>query len=187
MNCETYRNHILLRDSGELRTAQVKALESHLATCEDCRAFAADTGDITRLYRAQQLEAEPGEPTLERIRAAAGRHVPAANPSARRPGRHAPVSPWQQWRPAILYAAAAVLVLFIGITALRKQPSAPITQAPGRAPVRPATGDAELYAWAPQLDEQLDEVYELLGMVSDDLEPEDDIASDLIELEGWSI
>lgn len=185
MNCETYQHHILLRDSGELRGAPRKALERHLATCENCRAFAADAADIAQRFRDRELEAEPGELTMARIRSAAEQHVPAHPPRRQAPGRRETASPVQLWRPAILYAAAAVLVIFIGISVLQKQ-STPVAQAPAPG-LTAAITDAELLAWAPQIDDQLDEVYELLGIVSDDLEPEDDIASDLIELEGWNI
>lgn len=183
MNCELNRNYILLRESGELKAIQRKALETHLISCAECRKYEEESSTLVDLVRTATLEAEPGKFTLHHIREAAENHR-SRTPTHNHVRKTQQLS-WITWRPAILYAAAAVALLFIGTTFLYRESSDMARHEP------PSTGDHadafDYLTWAPSLDEEFAEVYDLLGSVTDDLEGEDDIASDLLLLEGWNI
>lgn len=51
MNCEQYKQHVLLSESGELEKADMDALSRHLAGCAECRAYKADSRRIASATR----------------------------------------------------------------------------------------------------------------------------------------
>jgi predicted anti-sigma-YlaC factor YlaD len=54
--CERGREWISLRLDGELSELAQKMLDSHLARCAECRAFAAEAAATTQLLRSTPLE-----------------------------------------------------------------------------------------------------------------------------------
>lgn len=83
-SCDRARAWVSLRLDGELSELEGFMLESHLARCEACRAFAADTVGFTSALRTASLE------PLER---------PVSLPAGRR-----------SMRRAVQFGAAAALV-----------------------------------------------------------------------------
>jgi predicted anti-sigma-YlaC factor YlaD len=59
MNCEFYREAISARLDGELEGAEADALESHLASCRDCCAWADEGARINRTARIGLAEPVP--------------------------------------------------------------------------------------------------------------------------------
>jgi hypothetical protein len=96
--CDSYRNHILLADSGELAEAELYDLARHLDGCFECRRFQSDARSLTARSTAA-LAACP--PPLD---------IPQLNAQAR------------HWRRRILRiqfamalsAAAAILLALVG-------------------------------------------------------------------------
>ena len=92
------------------------------------------------------------------------------------------------WRPAIVSAAAAVVLLFLGVSFFRGQ------QAPEQT-VReaPAAAEETLLAWDQDLDTEIDDLFDVLAMAGDGLddgaetEGIDDLVNELIDLEGLQI
>lgn len=83
-NCDRARAWVSLKLDGEISELEGFMLESHLARCEVCRAFAADSVAFTEALRTAELE------PLER---------PVSLPAARR-----------SMRRAVQFGAAAALV-----------------------------------------------------------------------------
>jgi predicted anti-sigma-YlaC factor YlaD len=65
--CVRARDAASRRLDGELSELEATGLEAHLRRCADCRAFAAQTEEITRRLRRAPLES-PAVPVFERAR-----------------------------------------------------------------------------------------------------------------------
>ncbi len=183
MNCEQFQQQILLAESGEQKRSDIQPLESHLATCDACQTFRRELTQLTTTVQKAPLEHDVSELTLARIQAAARENVPEQEPSSL-PDRPAPAPTFSQWRPALTYAAAAVVMLVFGLHFIQQ------IKAPEIAQVTPAP--AEYLAWDPAIDEELSALDDYLVLALDDInsgtqESTDDIATDLMNLEGWSI
>jgi predicted anti-sigma-YlaC factor YlaD len=59
MQCEECREAISARLDGEDRPGESAAVDTHLSTCPDCRAFVDRAARVTRLARTQVVGAEP--------------------------------------------------------------------------------------------------------------------------------
>jgi anti-sigma factor RsiW len=78
MNCEDYRNDLLLVAAGELPPDRRADLDRHVANCADCRAF-GDGAAILQRVAVRLLPADgPSPAALRRIREAAAAEVTAA-------------------------------------------------------------------------------------------------------------
>ena len=55
-SCERARAQVSLRLDGELSPFEDAELAQHLARCSACRAFEADVGAVTRIFRSAPLE-----------------------------------------------------------------------------------------------------------------------------------
>jgi predicted anti-sigma-YlaC factor YlaD len=56
LDCERVRGSISASVDGELSEAETAGLEAHLATCEPCRFYAANSAETARLMRSAPLE-----------------------------------------------------------------------------------------------------------------------------------
>lgn len=112
--CERGREWISLRLDGELSELAQKMLDSHLARCNECRAFEADVVATARLVRATPLERPTQQVSL---------------PHARRLAL-------STRRMSAVAASAAAVVL--GVAAFINMPSSGGVAAPS---LRPAAGD----------------------------------------------
>jgi len=101
MNCTTYRNEILLADSGELTPARREALLAHLESCPECDAFARASHGLSELARVHLPQDAPHPSVMVAIRAAA---------ETRGRGKLL----WFPTRAVRLAACAAVLALVVG-------------------------------------------------------------------------
>jgi anti-sigma factor RsiW len=182
MNCERVRELLLLTASGEAPADSRDLLARHLAACPDCRRFDAETRWILAAAADAPLEADVSEWTLARIAAAAqDGPLPAV-----RADRRAHPAVRVSWRPALAYAAAALVMVGLGIGYLRR--AAPGPEVAALAPAAPAV----VLAWDPALDQELDTLDAVLTLAFEDVEepaPEsaEDIVTDLARLEGWEI
>ena len=77
MNCTTYRNDILLAESGELASVRREAMLAHLESCPECDAFAKASSGLSELARVHLPQETPHPSVMVTIRSAA---------EARRPG-----------------------------------------------------------------------------------------------------
>jgi predicted anti-sigma-YlaC factor YlaD len=59
MRCEDFREAISARLDGEDLPGEADAVDAHLRTCADCRAFADRAARVTRLTRVRLAEPEP--------------------------------------------------------------------------------------------------------------------------------
>ena len=99
-NCDRIRQWLLLAASGELPSRHRRRMEEHVASCEDCRAFASLLGPADAAG-ACLPDSGPSDRVLHAIRVAAQEHCAARTPVA---------APWS--RPPILaLALAASLVV----------------------------------------------------------------------------
>jgi hypothetical protein len=101
MNCTTYRNDILLTESGELPANRRGALSAHLASCSECRAFAEISRVLSTSAREGLPQETPHPSVMVAIRAAA---------EARGRGQLL----WLPTRVVRLTACAAALALIAG-------------------------------------------------------------------------
>ncbi|MBN2225990.1 MAG: zf-HC2 domain-containing protein [candidate division Zixibacteria bacterium] len=61
MRCDKYKEMLSARLDGELTEFETWELDSHLATCPDCRAFAAELDHISDLNRSTGTESLPAD------------------------------------------------------------------------------------------------------------------------------
>jgi hypothetical protein len=101
MNCDKYRNWILLQDSGELNGYKSGKLQEHLAECAECRKFARGMELVESVVSEISEDAKPHPSVLVNIRAAAEERL------------HGSVKYW--WQPAHLLRAAAYAAIFLVI------------------------------------------------------------------------
>lgn len=190
MNCTQAKDAILLHASGELDAAAQHALRRHLDGCAGCRAYASDLDTLVRVEQSSQSAVMPREEIVASILKKAAPSAPA--PRAR---REAPNRSWIEdllaaWRPALMYGAAAVALLLVSLRMLKRE-TAVVAQ-----PVPAASASAAELAWDPGLDETLSNLDTLLVSALSDVSAEssgngdaslDDLAAELLELEGWNI
>lgn len=182
MNCQETRNQLLLLSSGEAEANAEVRVRPHLKACAECRAFQTETEWILAATRHADHQPDVSELTVARIEAAAREGLDRPSGVA---GRES--SFWTTWRPALAYGAAAMLLLGMGIGYLRSQ----------SADERMVADSVDLpasttLAWNPALDVELDTMATVLTLAFDGVEETasesaEDIASDLMALEGWEI
>ncbi len=82
--CERSRAWAALTVDGELSLLEHRLLESHLARCPVCAAFAADVGGVTAALRSQPLEVPSSAvmTPLRQKRRRKARRLPAAGKAA---------------------------------------------------------------------------------------------------------
>jgi len=100
---------------GELDPADARALEAHLATCETCRAFAADVAVVDGLVRdglIARANARDFGPFVDQVMARV-----AAQGGARAPVRAVPAGP-RAWLARHRRALAATLAPVLAAAAL---------------------------------------------------------------------
>src|SRR5690606_8612495 len=68
--CEDHQLALEMRRHGALEAAEIPALETHLASCPECRAFEAQARAVNDLLRAAPA---PGPSNLEAVRSQAAR------------------------------------------------------------------------------------------------------------------
>lgn len=102
MKCVEAEKSIILQDSGELVTSQLRELEAHLSGCESCQQFQSILlGSRTVLTASHEPPVKVVQDILRQFRI----HAPA-------PRTHHVFG----WKPAAAMAAAAVIILgvFLG-------------------------------------------------------------------------
>ena len=119
MSCEHYHDAIGGWVDGTLDTVERREIEDHVAACEGCAALAADLRHVRDLARGLDRLTPPAA-LWDRIADA----TQTATGSGRPHMRHV-------W---MALAAAAVLVLAVGIVALRRSGPSQVTPEAGREP-----------------------------------------------------
>ena len=56
LDCERVRGSVSASVDGELSAVEAAGLEAHLASCESCRLYAANSAETARLMRSAPLE-----------------------------------------------------------------------------------------------------------------------------------
>ncbi len=105
MNCNTYRDQILLEASGELSPKESIVLSKHLGSCGECRDFAKRTNSLTEIYSKIAVDELPHPSVMVNIRQAAEENLK----------KHELL-----WFPthAMRFAAYAAILMFIAGTVL---------------------------------------------------------------------
>lgn len=179
MNCDIARQNLLLAESDELTPDGCDALERHIADCAPCRAYRIEMDRMVTAFRDVRLDRDVRDDTLRSIRKEAEAEPGGA--FRRSPAREESIV--TLWRPALVYAAAAVVLILVGTPFIRR--SAPeLSQAPER----------RVLTWNSTFDSELDDVYDLLALAEGDSsegaarrDTLDEIADDLLDLEDWQI
>ena len=109
MDCQQVRQHLSASIDGALSPEEQKAVEGHLAGCEDCSRFLTLELKTKRLLRQRLSQAEVPGGLRERIIQAIS-EAEAARPRS----RWAP--PLWQRRPAPILALVGIFALFLALT-----------------------------------------------------------------------
>jgi flagellar biosynthesis/type III secretory pathway M-ring protein FliF/YscJ len=185
MSCKTYRNRILLEQSGELGAFRRALLKRHIAGCAECHKFKEETAIVTDA--ARKMTADPDSAQIENILSFARREVSRSEEFRFRPSREPLL---RQWRPALLYAGLSIL-LFIAFFAV----ISPVLH-PSRQGAETAVKETpSALAWDDGFDEQLDELNNMLATAAkewsngdaSELDEIERLARELLELEGMQI
>jgi hypothetical protein len=181
MKRKTMEDRILLAQSGELSPRKRARLERYLEQDSDRRAYREALDGLTRLVRQCRTEEDVSDHALRRIHAAAERGLEAR----RRPAAH------PSWRPALACAAAALALFAAGLLALHRLRG---PSGPERVEHRQAPEAAAVTAWDAGLDKEIEALDEMLtlalGNAGDGApaaESLDELARELLELEGMEI
>ena len=185
MKCESNRKRVLLAQSGELSWLGKRTLARHLRACPTCRQFESDLRGLTHQARAAASEVEISPAVFERIRAAARRENSRSELIHIHPSRE-PFS--ITFRPAIIYTAAAILLLTGFWLTLR-----PVLRQPQMAEITAPSSIAGEWDTA-GIDSQIENLNDRLDLAAtseDTIDIEntdiDSIARELLELEGQQI
>ena len=107
MRCEEVRDGLGLLVLGALSPAESAQLESHLADCAECAAERRHLGEAVDMLPWAASEVDPPTGIEQRLRA----HTMPAGEGGR--NRRSPI--WNGWRPWVPAAAAAMLILNLGL------------------------------------------------------------------------
>jgi hypothetical protein len=189
MKCETIQQKILLAQSGELSWFGRRTLSTHLRGCENCRQFESALNGITARVRNSEPEVNVGSVVLDRIRSAARKEISRSELIHIRPSRE-PFS--AVFRPAIIYSAAAIMMLvgfWLTFRPILNQP--PVVQNTATPAIGEDWDTASIDTQIETLDDWIDVAVtdDDTPAVSDKNETEDEnsIARQLLELEGEQI
>ena len=169
MTCKDIQHQLLLLQSGEDNGDQRDVVAAHLLSCDNCRAYRNDLQAFTAAEEAMEPVRDVSELTLARIRRRAKRKAPSF---------------YQTWRPAILYAAAAVALLLFTLRFVDRQEMQVVAS---RDALQQQThGDA---VWDDTWEDDMRELDQLVSALEsvDSGESVEEIAEDLLELEAWNI
>lgn len=192
MNCKQARNVWMLHRGREPDAGNAAALKAHLETCTTCREEERMLAWLVEAEKTATLPREVRASTVDSILRRAeselkhghvrGRSGPAAFPGF-----------FELWRPALLYGAAALLLIAVLLPFLRTAPTEVVHE---HAPTWLTVDVNAALAWDPDLDDAIYELETLLAFVGDESRDAlqsngdlslDELAAELLELEGWSI
>ena len=108
MKCESVQKQIVLAQSGELSWLGRRGLSLHLRDCAGCRQFEEALNGITAQVHTSESDLAVSSAVLDRIRSAARKESSRSELIHIRPSRE-PFS--AIFRPAIIYSAAAIMLL----------------------------------------------------------------------------
>lgn len=188
MKCESVEKQVLLAQSGELSWLGRRTLSRHLRGCASCRQFQTALNGITARAHGIEPDLAVRSAVLGRIRSAARKECSRSELIHIRPSRE-PFS--AIFRPAIIYSAAAIMLL-VGFWLTFR----PVLNPPQAAEqiTTPAIGED----WdTASIDTQIETLNDWLAVASTDDDttasketvPEDvnAMARELLELEGLQI
>ena len=75
MNCDKWKMQILLAETGELSGDEQEAIDKHLASCDDCRSYLADSKSIVAAAGEALPNPAPSAAVMASIRARARDHI----------------------------------------------------------------------------------------------------------------
>jgi hypothetical protein len=191
MKCESVQKRILLAQSGELSWFGRLSVSSHLRGCAACRQFEAALNGITSQVHGSEADLSVGAAVLDRIQHAARKESSRSELIHIRPS-HEPFS--SIFRPAIIYSAAALMLLVGFWLTVRPALNQPQVAEQKATPTIATSGDwdtAGIDTQIETLDDWLD-VASTDGDISDETngnETEDvnSIARQLLEMESEQI
>ncbi len=164
MNCNKYRKQLLLATSGELSDKATDKLKMHMGTCEACRDFERSLVILTRTAAETMPESEPHPSVMVAIRNAARAHG-KQNRAIWFARKH---------QYATAYAAAVLLLVGSAIVLLNRSDRSTSTTIP------------EISAMVACLSTSLKETYEQEQTITEEADNMQELAQQLLELEGFS-
>ncbi len=164
MNQDTVEKWILLEQSGELGAFRRWLLNRHLRANADARRFQSDLQRITSDARASQ-----DIRGIERDSLAAILQAARENTSRRETFELAPERPAFSFRPALAFAALALLVGATWMVVQRPETATEVAQTPKTVPVEQAAPETAL-PWDDGLDQSISELGNALASASADSE-----------------
>lgn len=186
MKKKSIQDRILLSQSGELSPRERSRLEEDLERDASGRAYRADLDALAAMSREPSSRPDVSEATVQHIhRAAADATHAAGSKRARRQVT--------SWTPALAYAAAALVLLATGAFLVQRL-RVPGADEMAREQTPPSPAATEALSWDDPFDAEIEALDEMLAMVFAEDEEEgsaseslDDLAAELIELEGIEI
>ncbi len=191
MKCRQAKSALLLQQSGEIGGRAADALKKHLEVCATCREEERLLNALVETERNTDARADVGQAVIDRILARAEADLARTRPHGSRSSGLADF--FELWRPALIYGTAALLLAILSFHLLRTGPAPTLVEAPFE---QIAAERETALAWDPDLDDALDELEFLLAYTLHDdgvdtqangVPSLDELAAELLELEGWNI
>lgn len=119
MKCEFWKQEISAMLDGALDAREKARVDRHLSGCDECRDFFEHHSRLTRFIRNSALAVDPPEILWQKIE----NKIAVQSPQTERPSALEPILAWLRV-PNVAYGlAAALLLAFTGLVAIRTQDS----------------------------------------------------------------
>lgn len=138
MSCQEFEFHIALYVEGDLTAPQAQQVESHLAVCESCRAFASDL-QTSQLALKTFAGGDVEDAVLDQVRHKVMTQIRLLEPV--KPGFWERLAMSWGWRFALASVLVALVVLPLALVVFQPKPAttvrvnSPIDHFPGTTPV----------------------------------------------------
>ncbi|NKB25382.1 MAG: hypothetical protein GKR87_13600 [Kiritimatiellae bacterium] len=180
MKLNKYEKYILLEQSGELSSRKQRKLAQHLATSAAAKTYRYELDRITSILQKMPLSRDVKQETIDHILVATQKQAPEKK------------SVMALWKPALAYAAL-LSFLFISFGLIQKNNGPhPIAQniegaIPSTHTVWDDTLDEQINEWSDTLAMMVIEEWEEQNVSEINDQDENEMAQELLELEGLEI
>ncbi len=123
MNCQEFEFDIALYVEGDLTASQIQQLESHLAICESCRAFAEDL-QTSQMALKTFAGGDVEDAVLDQVRHKVMTQIRLLEPV--KPNFWERLAMSWGWRFALASVLVALVVLPLALVVFKSQPAQPL-------------------------------------------------------------
>lgn len=120
MNCQEFEFHIALYVEGDLTASQAQQIESHLAVCESCRAFARDL-QTSQLALKTFAGGDVEDAVLDQVRHRVMTQIRLLEPV--KPGFWERLAMSWRWRFALASVLVALVMLPLAVVVFQPKPA----------------------------------------------------------------